>query len=213
MAVPLLLDVFTAINYNAKQKWFRQPANVLTREVCAESGQIPISICKHRTTDFYIHHISSQEACNLYQKIPISEDGAFQYCPICQPLNGYILKTYPIYPPEVALWQRNNQVGIDVPPPHYPKCAGILGGEGPKILSPTSDSEYFLEENNPQQLLLQAAADAGVSQLHWYINGQFLKTSPAQEKVFITPPAGNLHVACVDDKGRKSEVTVKIVRY
>ena len=43
-AVPLLFDLFNAIDYNSDVKWFEAPEELITREVCSESGLIPTPI-------------------------------------------------------------------------------------------------------------------------------------------------------------------------
>ncbi len=48
VAVPLLFDLFNAIDYNSDIKWFEIPDELYTREVCSESGLIPTQYCdKH----------------------------------------------------------------------------------------------------------------------------------------------------------------------
>lgn len=213
MAVPLLIDIFNAVDYDAQKKWFVKPNNVGERTVCSETGMIPTPQCAHTTSDMYIQNVSSLSPCNLYQDVYVSEDEKYQYCPICLPPSGYKTKKYPNYKPEIALWLRAHQVGFDLPPLHYPECPAKLTGEGPKILSPSANHEYYLEKGNESQLMLQAATDISVSKLHWYINGDFFQTTANDEKIFFTPKAGALKVTCVDDKGRKSEVVVKVVNY
>lgn len=213
MAVPLLIDIFNTIDYDAQKKWFPKPENVAERTVCSETGMIPTTTCEHSTTDLYIQNVSSLLPCNLYQDLQVSPDGKFQYCPVCLPQSGYITQKYPQYKPEIALWLRGHQVGFPLPPPHNPNCAAMLSGDGPKIISPASHHEYYLEKGNETQLMLQAATEISVSKLHWYINDEFFKTADNDEKVFFTPKPGQLRITCVDDKGRKSEVSVKVVGY
>lgn len=214
MSVPLLLDIFNAIDYNADKKWFDRPEGVGERMVCSESGMLPSAEdCPHTVSDFYIKNISPLNTCNLYQELLISTDEQFQYCPVCCPPEGFTRKKYPVYKPEVALWLRTNLIGMNVPPPHYPQCPAKFSGEGPRILSPASNNEYYIEKGREQQIALQAAADAAVSNIHWYVNGTFISTVNKDEKIFITPPSGWLKITCVDDKGRRSETKVKVVEY
>jgi penicillin-binding protein 1C len=44
-AVPLLFDLFDAIDYNSDVKWFEVPEELIKREVCSESGLIPNNYC------------------------------------------------------------------------------------------------------------------------------------------------------------------------
>jgi len=38
MAVPLLFELFNAVDYKPKKKWFEKPNDVLERDVCSETG-------------------------------------------------------------------------------------------------------------------------------------------------------------------------------
>lgn len=213
MAVPLLVEVFNAIDYDSDKKWFPKPQHITERVVCAETGMVPNENCTHKTTDFYIEKVSSQAPCNLYQDFYVSEDEQVQYCPLCLPLEGYKTKKYAKYEPELLLWLRNRHVSVALPPPHNKACSARLDGKGPKIISPIAERTYYIEKNNEVPLMLQAATDISVTQLHWYVNGDFFKTAQPDEKLYLSPQEGPLHLSCIDDKGRKSEMKVKVVRY
>ncbi len=214
VSVPLLIDIFNSIDYNPTKKWFTKPDEVMQRKVCAETGMLQnAELCPHIINDYYIKNVSPLNVCNLYQSFYVSEQEDMQFCPICLPQEGWKQKNYAVFLPEVALWMKSNHVSAPLLPPHNPKCTAHHTGEGPSIVSPAASHEYYLEKGQEQQILLQAAADADVSKLHWYINGQFYKTVQAGEAIFYTPTAGNLQVTCVDDKGKRSQVKVKVVFY
>ena len=83
MAVPLMMDLFNAIDYNPEQEWFARPAEVGERKVCSETGLLPGKYCHHYLTDDYLEGHSSLAACNLDQEIYINPDSTMQYCPVC----------------------------------------------------------------------------------------------------------------------------------
>lgn len=214
IATPFLLEVFNTIDYNANQAWFQQPSAVRKRKVCAETAMLPSKYnCEHLVEDYFIANVSSLDICNLYKEITVSEDEQVQYCPLCTPQFGTKQKAYPMYDVEVALWMIQNHHEFSRPPKHNPNCTAHHTGEGPRMLSPANNYEYFIEKQNPQEILLQAASDASVSKHHWYINDQFYKTANPDEKLFYLPTQGKLRVACIDDKGRKTEVVVSVKYY
>jgi len=115
--------------------------------------------------------------------------------------------------PELALWYERHQVAYGQAPPHNPSCQKQYAGEGPRILSPSPDLEYLLEKGNEEEILLQAVSGPEVSQHYWYVNGQFLQAVSPNEPLFVKPTGKSLEVSCVDDKGRKAEVKVKLGYY
>lgn len=212
MAVPLMFDIFNAMDYPAKV-WFEQPDGLGMREVCAETGLPSKHICERREQDLFIADKSPLQACSLYQNLFVNEDTTLTYCPVCLPSADYQLVSFPLYEAELALWYEMNHVGINVPPPHNPDCEAKLSGDGPKILSPSANFEYLIERGAEQELLLQAASEADVSKHYWYVNNAYLGQSLPGEKFFYKPTGGKLSIVCMDDKGRKSEVEVLVLTY
>jgi len=213
MAVPLLLEVFNSIDYNASKDWLKRPKTVERRKVCAESGHLPGRHCSQFTTDLYLPLASPLNSCKLHKEVYVKQDESLQYCPICLPDSGYKVELYPIYEPELVLWYDLNEVSIRKPPMHNPKCEGKFSGKGPSIISPSEDFEYYIEKGNEQEVLLQAASGPTVTMHYWYVNGKFYKKALPTEKVFYKPKAGKLKVSCLDDKGRRSTTAVIIKLY
>lgn len=213
MAVPLMLDLFTALDQGKQRQWFAPPQGIGQRQVCAETGLIPGPHCKNKVHDHYIVDVSPLQACALYQSLYVNADTSLQYCPVCLPPEGYQRVAFPMYEPELALWFARNEVGVLRPPPHDPRCTAKLAGDGPQILSPSQDFEYLLERGQRQELLLQAASEPGVSTHHWYANGRYLGEVPAGQDFFYHPTTQRLRLTCMDEKGRKSETEVKVVFY
>ncbi|TAL69943.1 MAG: penicillin-binding protein 1C [Bacteroidetes bacterium] len=213
MAVPLLFDLFNAIDYSPKKKWFKIPKDVGYREVCVETGKIPSKNCQQITSDYFIRNVSSNNVCDLYKEFFVSIDESIQYCTECLPVTGWKKVLYPVYDPEICLWNSLNNVGYKKIPPHNPNCQQKLSSEGPKIISPSDNFEYYIENNSEQQILLQAASGEGVQVLYWYINDKFFIKSKPDVKQFFKPEKGRIKITCLDDKGRSSTVLVNIKEY
>ena len=213
MAVPLLMDLFNAIDYDPEKTWFEKPWKVLERRVCSETGHLPTATCKHYIEDYFIEGTSPLKACDLDQEIFVSDDESIQFCPACLPDSGYKKDVYPMHDPELVLWLSENNLSIRTPPPHNPLCEEKFTGTGPKIISPSMDYDYLVERDSEQEILLQAASDPTVSKHYWYINDKFYATASPDEKIFFSPNSKKMDVVCMDDKGRKSKVEVKVEFY
>ena len=216
VAVPLLFDLFNAIDYNPDVKWFEPPEDLYTRDVCSESGLIPTQYCTNVIYDFAIKNKSNNEVCNIHKPVYVNLEETIQYCPDCLPSSGYKKVVYPVYQPELTVWLSQNENNFHSPPRHNPDCTAKFTERGPKILSPSEDYEYFLEspqKNEKQEILLLAASDSRVNTHYWYINDKFYRKCKPGERIFFNPQEKELKITCLDDKGRDRSVQIKIKYY
>ena len=213
VAVPLLFDLFNAIDYNSDVKWFEVPEELIIRKVCSESGLIPTQYCTNVISDFAIKDKSHNEICNIHKPVYVNLDDNIQYCTGCLPSSNYKKVVYAVYDPELSVWFSQNKYDYHKPPKHNPNCTAKFAEDGPRILSPSENYEYFLEKNSSQEILLMAASDSRVKTHYWYVNEKFIKKSKPGEKVFFIPDEKELKITCLDDKGRDGRVKVNIKYY
>lgn len=213
IAVPLLFDLFNSIDFKPDKIWFDKPADVLERYVCSETGMVPSENCANTEKDLYLNNVSPNQECDLYKACRVNEKETMMYCPGCLPDSGYKKVFYPDYPPELTIWYLKNKVQFKLPPPHNPLCQSMHSGDGPVILSPVKNFEYYIEEGKSQQMMLQAASDPSVKEQIWYVDDKFYKKCRSGEKIFFKPNSGLTKIVCLDDLGRESSVTVKTTYY
>lgn len=213
LAVPLLVDLFNAVDYDSGRPWLKRPASVLSRDVCGKTGLLPSERCDATVRDYAIKGVSTQERCALMKENRINAEGSMHYCPQCQPRENTVRAWYAEYEPALALWFRENRVHVPVPPPHNPECSASRQSEGPVILSPSADYEYLVEKGSGQQISLQAAAPPGVRTLYWYVDGDMLGNTAPGAKLFFTPIAATHRIICLDDMGVRSAVTIRVKYY
>jgi penicillin-binding protein 1C len=213
VAVPLLFDLFSAIDYDSDIKWFDVPEELYERNVCSESGLVPTQYCKSIVKDFAIMDKSHNEVCNIHKPVYVNLDESIQYCTGCLPSSEYKKNVYPVYQPELTVWLSQNNYSFRTPPLHNPDCNSKFAEAGPKILSPSEDYEYLVEENSGQEILLLAASDSRVQTHYWYVNDRFFKKCKPGERVFLNPDAKDLKITCLDDKGRDKSVKVNVKYY
>lgn len=215
MAVPLLFELFNAMEAGKPRLEFPRPIQVMKREICAETGDLPSPDCASRSKGYYIRDISGRKVCDQERQLYLSVDSAMQYCTGCLPeqSDAYVRASFPIYPPRLTLWYENNGVAYRRPPPHNPACTANFDGPGPVVISPTPDFEYLIEEGAGQEILLQAASDGHVARHYWYINGKFYKSCLPGEQVFFAPKPGRQRIVCMDDHGREERIEVSVKVY
>ncbi|MFA6233491.1 MAG: penicillin-binding protein 1C [Bacteroidota bacterium] len=213
MAVPLLVDIFDAIDQQSEKHLLRKPAALSRREVCSQTGLLPASRCADVVQDWYIERCSSNRRCDLLRPFKVSSDHTMYYCMDCLPDSGTIEEWYPVYDPELAVWFDENRVAIPKPPPHNPACTMRMSGDGPRIISPSPDYTYYIERGTEQQIMLQAGSSSGVKTQYWYVDGRLHATVRNGEKSFFAASAKQHRISCMDDAGRTTRMTVRMEYY
>ncbi|KAA9332162.1 penicillin-binding protein 1C [Hymenobacter busanensis] len=216
VATPLLFDLFNALSYNDSGEWFAPPAGLDFRLVCSVSGQVPGPNCPDQVMDYFLPGISDVRRCEHQQEVFVSADGRVSYCRVCLPEAGYRRVLYPNFTPEVLAFKAAQGLPHAVRPPHNPACALVRADDAPdqapRILSPTPNAEYVLDQRDSEKLQLRCAAANDVRQVYWYANDQFVRASGPTEPVFIRPGIGPLKISCADDHGRNTNVQVLVER-
>ncbi len=213
-AAPLLFDLFNKVKQSAQNKWFEQPPEVETREVCALSGQNPGPYCRNLVRELYLTNASPDRECQFHQVALLDARTGYRIPPHYQSIPQKIRKmTYIKWPPRVALWLERNGRSIDRLPPLLPEWRQVTSGPAPVIRSPLADYEYQLREGvslKYQKICLDAAAAGDAHKLYWFIDGILYGTVVPGDKLFFIPKAGRHQVVCQDDQGRSSSVTLII---
>ncbi|WP_089679339.1 penicillin-binding protein 1C [Catalinimonas alkaloidigena] len=213
-ATPLLFKLFNMLEPNGTERWFRAPAALGFRLVCAETGLVPGPACEHQVVDYFLPLVSEARVCDHWQEVRVSPDETLSYCPVCSPPAGYKRKRYRRLPAPVLAFQRAQGTAPEVVPPHNPACTRVWQADAPQIVSPVDGKEYVVERTEPAELMLQCQAEGDVKEVYWYVNDQFFKAASPTEPVFWQPDAGatdgRLKVSCSDDRGRNTDVWVRL---
>lgn len=212
-AFPLLAELFGAIDYNSKIKWFEKPVNVIKREVCSVSGLLPTTFCKDLSKELAIKNRSHNIKCSVHQELLVSNDESIQFCNECLPDSNFKKKIFTVYEPELSTYFKNNNIEVDEIPRHNPNCISLKGGDGPKIISPSESFQYFIDKDDPQEIILSAAADPRTKIHFWYVNDQLIAKSKPGEKIFYRLSIGMFNIVCLDDLGRSSKVRINVKGY
>lgn len=209
-ATPLLFDIFQVISDPKKQSWFSPPYGLGIRQVCRLSGNIPDTFCKEIVEDYYIPGISSNKVCQHEKRVWVSADGRISYCTACLPGSGYLTRWYPNIDPGLAAYYDSRHIPYLKIPPHNPNCERVFQGAAPSIVSLNNGLEYDIEKKEGQKLMLACTAADGVKSVYWYINDRFFKKSHVNEHLFFQPRTPDIKISCMDDKGRNSNIFIRV---
>jgi penicillin-binding protein 1C len=148
IATPLLFQLFNTLDYNASNEWFRQPKDVVSRQVCAESGDLPSEYCTNKILDYSIKNISHTRKCTHLKKLNVNLTELMSYCMQCLPVYGYKEKLCSNNAPELLSFYELKHVLYEKIPLHNPNCTRFFktDNNAPMITNPNHGSEYFLSE-------------------------------------------------------------------
>lgn len=209
-ATPLLFQLFNAIDHNADKEWSEPPKSLSFRLVCKETGKLPNDNCADQVMDFYIPGVSDNQRCDHMVQAWLSADEKYSYCTYCLPPTGYKTKLIPNIAPDVAAYYTAAHIPFTARPPHYPGCTHTLEGRGPIITSLTNGMTYIIENREEQKLQLSCSAASDVHKVYWYINDKFYAAAGSNEKLFFKADGALMKISCSDDKGRNSNVEIKV---
>jgi penicillin-binding protein 1C len=209
-ATPILFKIFNYLTFNQKLAWFKRPAGLDFRLVCSESGLPPGESCTNLVMDDFIPAVSPNRKCDHLQPVFVNEAGSISYCRSCLPQAGYRTEFYPNLSPGLIAFYEDEQIPYRKVPPHNPMCSRVYHNDSPIITSLTDGKEYILYASAKQQLQLAFTATSDVNKVYWYINDKFFKEALRGQKLFFTPDAGLIKISCSDDKGRNTDIQVKV---
>jgi len=209
-ATPILFKVFNFLSYNQKPVWFKRPAGLDFRLVCSETGLPPGESCTNLVMDDYIPAVSANRKCDHLLPVFVDEANSISYCRSCMPNSGYRTELYPNLNPGLIAFYEEEQIPYQKIPPHNPLCNRVYHNDSPVITSLTDGKEYLLYADAKQQLQLAFTATSDVNKVYWYINDKFYKEALRGQKLFFTPDAGTIKISCSDDKGRNTDIYVKV---
>ena len=209
-ATPLLFELFNAIDHNAANDWVEPPKEVGFRLVCTETGKVPNDFCNNQVMDYYIPGVSNTDKCDHLKQVWVSADEKYCFCTYCLPPGGYKTKTLPNISAELASYYESAHIPYVKLPPHYPACTHTLEGKGPIITSLTNGMTYLIENREQQKLQLSCTVANDVQKVYWYVNDKFYAAADAHQKMFIVANSSLLKISCSDDKGRNTNIEIKV---
>ena len=192
--------------------------NLKRVNICKTTGDLYESECPDKSETLFIPGVSPIKNANIYRSILVDKLTGLRRCDKNNELASQ--KVFAFWPSDFQALFNQAGVHIEKPPSFMPQCelADIVAqGNKPSISSPQLQVNYVVQDSQglSVSIPLQASADAEVSQLYWFANGQFIGTvelanNTTQSALIWHATPGDYEVQVSDDFGRSAAVAVKV---
>lgn len=203
VAAPILFDLLEALGDRAAPPAAPpQPADLTYVEVCALSGRAPTPACKERRLVPALRSAVPTEPCPYHLRMLVDLETGKAVTPGCRAGRAREVRDFVVWPSTVRSWLRSRERELGEPPELHPEC--IRGGarKPPSIVSPQAGQVALLVPGvalDRQEIPLEAEADVG--KLSWFVDGEFVGTASADERVWWRPQVGRHQVVVTDEAG------------
>jgi penicillin-binding protein 1C len=173
-AAPVALAVMRALS--PLSRWYAQPEGLALREVCSLSGLPPTAACLSTRLDWHIEGVTRSVPCDIH----VVKNG----------------KSVLLWPAEFLM----NSL-------YAPRQQGLAPKTRKRpyitIVSPIEGATYYLAPLAVEQKI-PLRAEGAVGRVWWYVDGEYIGTSPPEEAFFHTFPDGRHTVSAADGDGRSA---------
>ncbi len=170
------------------------------RKICPKSG-LPVSnFCPEGILTLVPRDAPIANTCMWHQNFLIEADTGYLACPWKQYSPG-------------SLVRRVFFTGPGGKKPSFPPdCGGELNNTL-RILSPLSDTTYFLSSHDrySRTLPLRAETFGKEGTIYWFTNGRLVGKSKSGETISLLPLPGRLNITAVDEKGHTESIPIWVV--
>ncbi len=215
-AVPLFSQIARELAASEPmQDYFAQPdhgLNLESIEVCAATGDLDTSLCADTAKTWFIPGVSPLAPSGVFRSILVDKTTGLR---ACMPQEGRTeIQTWEFWPTELAQMFARAGMPKPEPPPFMPECErkDIVAGSPPRIVQPKDGLVYRLSLSNKgnESVAFIAHAEAGVKNLHWFVNGSYLGSRAPGEIILWKAVPGDAEVRVVDDAGRAAQKRLRV---
>ncbi len=204
-AGPLLFDLLEALTRRALPPHAEpRPADLATIQVCAYSGYLPTRACAERTAVLALGDRVPTRTCPFHAAIDVDLDTGLALNPTCRAGRAYETRNFVVWPATIRRFLAQDHRALASPPALAPECAQSGRRAAPEIISPPAGQVLVLLPGLPaseQEIPLQAESVSPNARLSWFVDGEFLGTVAAEERLWWLPRAGEHEILVIDESG------------
>jgi len=176
-AAPIWHEVMRGLLQGSPDHPFARPDGLTQVEVCAVSGLLPTSACTHTRTEWFIAGTEPTQMDSTYQQVwidTLTNSIANDSTPLERRKSINVLNL----PVEAQGWARTQ--GFLLLSDYSQTTENVLEQENQLVLlSPIPNTTYRIDPNfdsSAQQIQIEVAAGSGITQVTFWVDGNFLMT-------------------------------------
>ncbi|MBI9097885.1 MAG: penicillin-binding protein 1C, partial [Spirochaetaceae bacterium] len=210
-AAPLLFDL---VDILPATTWFKTPYEELNQvEICKESGMLKSPQCESVLIEWVPKSQAGGDSCSYHRIVHLDEDGKYRVDSSNYPVEKMGHKSWFILPPVEEWYYQYHHSDYRKLPPWMP---GTLKTDSPDKIDwiyPTQNSTVSIPieiDGSQGKVLLQAAHRDGGGEIHWFLDGDYLRTTRNFHQVEISPSPGRHTLAIADNLGDRKKATIVV---
>ena len=183
---------------------------LIQREVCRDTGDVQINLCPEKTLAWFIPGRSPIKNSNIYRKIWIDPHSGLR---LCGPSTNAKEVIWEFWPSE--LYQLFIDAGLHkpLPPPFAEPCTNMFTNQWNNTISIKTPREgiiYHMNNTVQNTLPLTATSTAHTHTLFWFVNKNYIGSSPPHKALFWPMKVGTHRIQVLNDLGQSHSITLQV---
>ena len=212
-AGPVLFDVLEAIDFEDDGQRDPRPDDLAAVEVCAYSGHVPTPACENTHNVWAPRSSVPTDRCPYHTAVDVDLDTAEALLPACRAGRRWESRSFVVWPASVRRFMSDrSRAGPEVPRLAQ-ACGAYASHRPPRILSPPVGQSIVLRPDialEEQEIPLEAETRFAGAELSWFVDGVFLGSGPADERIWWTPVPGRHELVVMDAAGLAARRVVSV---
>jgi penicillin-binding protein 1C len=180
------------------------PPDLVGVEVCAYSGRLPGPACRHTKRVLALRDHVPTERCPFHVTLDVDARTGLALVPACRAGRPSRPQSFLVLPDDLRLWLRDADWKAQAPR-FAPGCdPAAAGRRSPAIRSPQPDQTVLVIAGlapEKQEVPLEAVAGGIGASLSWFVDGEYLGTVGADERLWWAPRPGRHEIVVTDEVG------------
>ena len=188
------------------------PSDLTRVEVCAWSGHLPTEACSQRRLAYAERSRVPTEPCPYHQQVEVDAVTGLAVSPACRAGRRTESRVFLTWPASIRRWLTDQHRLLPQPPDFAPGCEPGGARKAPEIVSPGAGQVTLLLPGvaaEQQEVPLEAEVE-GDRELSWFVDGTFLASARADERVWWAPSEGDHEILVSDDRGLSARRILKV---
>ncbi len=210
---PILFDVLEALGHRDPAPAAAPPRDLIEVQVCALSGHLPGPGCGHTQAAWALRTAVPVAVCPFHAAVEVEADSGLAVAPGCREGKDTSVEGVVRWPAEVRRYLGRHHAALAREPVVHPDCGVVPLGEPPAITRPAAGLVHLLIPGlaaGEQEVPLQVDAARPDAAIAWFVNGAYVGTAPAEQRLWWTPEPGRHDVVAVDGAGRSDRRTLEV---